>query len=102
MVSDIRESEKDLNVLFVMAWFIEGFSQHLRTLIGHTGGVWCAQFSGSTIVSGSTDRTLKVRIEEWMNFWLVLNFWGFRCGILTPVLVCIRYMVIHQLFGVWQ
>ena len=35
--------------------------QHLKTLTGHTGGVWCSQFDGSTIVSGSTDRTLRVR-----------------------------------------
>ena len=34
----------------------------LRTLIGHTGGVWSSQMSeeGSIIISGSTDRTLKV------------------------------------------
>ncbi len=36
-------------------------TQHLRQLIGHTGGVWCSQFDGSTVVSGSTDRTLMVR-----------------------------------------
>ena len=36
-------------------------SQHLKSLVGHTGGVWCSQFDGSTIVSGSTDRTLRVR-----------------------------------------
>lgn len=34
--------------------------QCLRTLVGHTGGVWSSQMSGSTIISGSTDRTLKV------------------------------------------
>lgn len=34
--------------------------KHLRTLIGHTGGVWCSQFDGSTVVSGSTDRSLRV------------------------------------------
>uniref|UniRef100_A0A8C4WYC4 F-box/WD repeat-containing protein 7 n=1 Tax=Eptatretus burgeri TaxID=7764 RepID=A0A8C4WYC4_EPTBU len=32
----------------------------LRTLVGHTGGVWSSQMRGNTIVSGSTDRTLKV------------------------------------------
>lgn len=34
----------------------------LRTLIGHTGGVWSSQMSaeGNIIISGSTDRTLKV------------------------------------------
>nr|CAD7571429.1 unnamed protein product [Timema californicum] len=32
----------------------------LRTLVGHTGGVWSSQMSGSIIISGSTDRTLKV------------------------------------------
>lgn len=34
--------------------------KHLKSLVGHTGGVWCSQFDGSTIVSGSTDRTLRV------------------------------------------
>lgn len=34
--------------------------QHLRTLVGHTGGVWCSEFNGVTVVSGSTDRTLRV------------------------------------------
>lgn len=34
----------------------------LRTLVGHTGGVWSSQMSeeGNIIISGSTDRTLKV------------------------------------------
>jgi F-box/WD-40 domain protein 7 len=35
--------------------------KHLRTLVGHTGGVWCSEFDGITVVSGSTDRTLRVR-----------------------------------------
>lgn len=34
--------------------------QCLRTLIGHTGGVWSSQMHANTIISGSTDRTLKV------------------------------------------
>lgn len=34
--------------------------QCLRTLVGHTGGVWSSQMSGNVIISGSTDRTLKV------------------------------------------
>lgn len=34
--------------------------QCIRTLVGHTGGVWSSQMSGSIIISGSTDRTLKV------------------------------------------
>ena len=34
--------------------------QCLRTLIGHTGGVWSSQMSGNTVISGSTDRTVKV------------------------------------------
>lgn len=34
--------------------------QCLRTLVGHTGGVWSSQMQGNIIVSGSTDRTLKV------------------------------------------
>ena len=36
------------------------YDQCLRTLIGHTGGVWSSQMSGNTVVSGSTDRTVKV------------------------------------------
>lgn len=38
----------------------------LRTLIGHTGGVWSSQMSaeGNIIISGSTDRTLKVWDSE--------------------------------------
>lgn len=32
----------------------------MRTLTGHTGGVWSSQMSGNRIVSGSTDRTLRV------------------------------------------
>ena len=32
----------------------------LRTLVGHTGGVWSSQMASNIIVSGSTDRTLKV------------------------------------------
>ena len=31
----------------------------LRTLVGHTGGVWSSQMANNVIVSGSTDRTLK-------------------------------------------
>ena len=34
--------------------------QCMRTLQGHTGGVWSSQMQGNIIVSGSTDRTLKV------------------------------------------
>lgn len=32
----------------------------MRTLVGHTGGVWSSQMAGNVIISGSTDRTLKV------------------------------------------
>lgn len=35
-------------------------SQCLRTLVGHTGGVWSSQMEDNIIISGSTDRTLKV------------------------------------------
>ena len=28
--------------------------------MGHIGGVWSLQMSGNTVVSGSTDRTVKV------------------------------------------
>lgn len=34
--------------------------QCLRTLVGHTGGVWSSQMRDNIIISGSTDRTLKV------------------------------------------
>lgn len=34
--------------------------QCLRTLAGHTGGVWCSQMADATVLSGSTDRTLRV------------------------------------------
>ncbi|XP_017165832.1 F-box/WD repeat-containing protein 7-like, partial [Poecilia reticulata] len=34
--------------------------QCLRTLTGHSGGVWCSQMAGATVISGSTDRTLRV------------------------------------------
>ena len=35
--------------------------QCLRTLQSHTtGGVWCSEFDGQIVVSGSTDRTLRV------------------------------------------
>ena len=43
----------------------------LRTLVGHTGGVWSSQMANNVIVSGSTDRTLKVEIwmpVVWANF----------------------------------
>ena len=36
------------------------FVQCLRTLVGHTGGVWSSQMCGCVVISGSTDRTLKV------------------------------------------
>lgn len=32
----------------------------MRTLSGHTGGVWSSQMSDNLIVSGSTDRMLRV------------------------------------------
>ena len=34
--------------------------QCLRNLVGHTGGVWSSQMAGNIIISGSTDRSLKV------------------------------------------
>ena len=42
------------DILFV------SLSQCLRTLTGHTGGVWCSQMAVATVISGSTDRTLRV------------------------------------------
>lgn len=35
-------------------------SQCVQTLVGHTGGVWSSQMRDSVVISGSTDRTLKV------------------------------------------
>lgn len=32
----------------------------MQTLVGHTGGVWSSQMRDSIVISGSTDRTLKV------------------------------------------
>lgn len=34
--------------------------QCVQTLVGHTGGVWSSQMRDNIIISGSTDRTLKV------------------------------------------
>uniref|UniRef100_A0A8D2MB61 F-box and WD repeat domain containing 7, E3 ubiquitin protein ligase n=1 Tax=Zonotrichia albicollis TaxID=44394 RepID=A0A8D2MB61_ZONAL len=34
--------------------------QCVQTLVGHTGGVWSSQMRDSIVISGSTDRTLKV------------------------------------------
>lgn len=34
--------------------------QCVQTLVGHTGGVWSSQMRDSVVISGSTDRTLKV------------------------------------------
>ena len=31
-----------------------------QTLIGHNGGVWCSEMTDEFIVSGSTDRTIRV------------------------------------------
>lgn len=44
------------NVLIILLLF----PQCLRTLVGHTGGVWSSQMRDNIIISGSTDRTLKV------------------------------------------
>lgn len=43
----------------------EGLTSHcslqcVQTLVGHTGGVWSSQMRDSIVISGSTDRTLKV------------------------------------------
>lgn len=46
-------------LIFLQVWSATT-GKCLRTLVGHTGGVWSSQMSGSTIISGSTDRTLKV------------------------------------------
>jgi hypothetical protein len=35
-------------------------SQHLRRLHGHTGGVWAIEVHGDILVSGSTDREVRV------------------------------------------
>ena len=49
-----------LIILGMLLYNVLVLLQHLKTLTGHTGGVWCSQFDGNTIVSGSTDRTLRV------------------------------------------
>lgn len=36
------------------------FLQCVQTLVGHTGGVWSSQMRDNIVISGSTDRTLKV------------------------------------------
>lgn len=85
------------------------FLQHLKTLTGHTGGVWCSQFEGNTIVSGSTDRSLRVSYIVYstcacvynINFVYVCNI-HFRCGTLILVNVSMCSMVIHLLSGVQQ
>lgn len=41
-------------------FFLAVSVQCLRTLVGHTGGVWSSQMRDNIIISGSTDRTLKV------------------------------------------
>lgn len=56
--SNLIVSGSDDNTLKV--WSSET-GRCLRTLSGHTGGVWSSQLSSSNIIiSGSTDRTLKV------------------------------------------
>ncbi|KAI0989145.1 hypothetical protein GJ496_002945 [Pomphorhynchus laevis] len=35
-------------------------NKSLLTLIGHRGGVWCADMDGQYIASGSTDRTVRI------------------------------------------
>ena len=41
--------------------------QCLKTLQGHTGGVWCSEFNGQVVVSGSTDRSLRVSTLSFIN-----------------------------------
>lgn len=57
-LSNLIVSGSDDNTLKV--WSSET-GRCLRTLTGHTGGVWSSQFSpNNIIISGSTDRTLRV------------------------------------------
>ena len=57
-ISNLIVSGSDDNTLKVWSGIT---GKCLRTLTGHTGGVWSSQLSPSNIViSGSTDRTLKV------------------------------------------
>ncbi len=43
-----------------------------RTFEGHTGGISCLQFDSNRIVSGSHDKTIKVKDAEHCD---VLRFW---------------------------
>ena len=36
-------------------------AKHIRTLLGHTGPVTCLQFDEIHIVSGSLDKSIRVR-----------------------------------------
>lgn len=60
--------------------------QCLRTLVGHSGGVWSSQMVGDLVISGSTDRTLRV--------------WNAKTGQCLKVLAghtsTVRCMHLHQ------
>jgi translation initiation factor 3 subunit I len=34
--------------------------EHLATLTGHTGSIWCLDFTEGTLVTGSADQTARV------------------------------------------
>lgn len=97
-----------VSVLFHACMYM--YIQHLRTLVGHTGGVWCSEFNGVTVVSGSTDRTLRVR--HWLNihmhsclcseFGCCIHLYHVnRCGMQTLECANTSFRVILQLSGVW-
>lgn len=77
--------------------------QCLRTLVGHTGGVWSSQMRDNIIISGSTDRTLKVWNAETGE--CIHTLYGHtstvRCmhlhekryGVSSPVSLFVRYYV---------
>ena len=56
--SNISPTSSCLSMVFVCVCSLS--LQCLRTLVGHTGGVWSSQMRDNIIISGSTDRTLKV------------------------------------------
>ena len=54
---DLIVSGSDDNTLRV--WSLTN-PTHLRTLSGHSNGVWCCAVEGNLVVSGSCDRSLRV------------------------------------------
>lgn len=64
---------------------LRGFRQCEQTLVGHNGGVWCSEMTDDLIVSGSTDRTIRV--------------WNIKSGICQHILYghtsTVRCLALH-------